>query len=401
MKLFECALAFLLNESGIILMQSKFSRVLRLAILPVVGLFLASCGLPSVGPSVKDIQDSSVENGGDMHIVDVTSAVLIASAREQSSGFSQAFRSAGAVSVDRIHPGDVLTITIWENVENGLFSTLGQKVTTLPGVQVDQLGNIFIPYAGTVKASGRTPDDLRLKITGLLEDQTPDPQIEVRREAGNGATVSILGGVGGQGVYAIDASSRRLTGMLARAGGISLDPSVVKISVRRGSEVGEIWFQDLLDNPADDIPLRAGDKIILEKDERYFISMGNTGQRRVSFETHNPTVLEALAAVGGLRASSSNAKGIFVFREEPASIANRVLGRSDLTGPQQVAYLVDLTSQSSMFVAGKFPIRDEDTVYVTQAPYVKWRTLLFTIIGGLNAAVALDTAVNGTADLFE
>lgn len=382
-------------------MQSKISRVLRLAILPVVGLFLTSCGLPSAGPSVKNIQDSSVENGGDMYIVDVSADVIAASAREQSSGFSQAFRGAGAVSVDRIHPGDVLTITIWENVENGLFSTLGQKVTTLPAMQVDQLGNIFIPYAGTVKASGRTPNDLRLKITGLLDTQTPDPQIEVRREAGNGATVSILGGVGGQGVYSIDASSRRLTGMLARAGGISLDPSVVKITVRRGSEVGEIWFQDLLDNPSNDIPLRAGDKIVLEKDERYFISMGNTGQRRISFETHNPTVLEALAAVGGLRANSSNAKGIFVFREEPASIANRVLGRSDLIGPQQFAYLVDLTSQSSMFVAGKFPIRDEDTIYVTEAPYVKWRTLLFTVIGGLNTAVALDTAVSGAADLLE
>ena len=105
---------------------------------------------------------------------------------------------------------------------------------------------------------------MRLKITGLLDTQTPDPQIEVRREAGIGATVSILGGVGGQGVYAIDASSRRLTGMLARAGGISLDPNVVKITVRRGGEVGEIWFQDLLDNPSNDIPLRAGDKIVLE-----------------------------------------------------------------------------------------------------------------------------------------
>lgn len=382
-------------------MPNKFSRVLRLVILPAACLFLASCGMPSAGPSVKDIQDSSVENGGELHIVDVNRTVLVTSAREQSSGFSQNFRNAGSVSVDRIHPGDLLTITIWENVENGLFSTLGQKVTTLPAMQVDQLGNIFIPYAGTVKASGRTPDDLRLKITGLLDVQTPDPQIEVRREAGDGASVSILGGVGGQGVYPIDASSRRLTGMLARAGGITLDPSVVKITVRRGLEVGEIWFQDLLDNPANDIPLRGGDKIVLEKDERYFIAMGTTSQRRIGFETHNPTVLEALAAVGGLRANSSNAKGIFVFRDEPASIANRVLGRSDLTGSQQFAYLIDLTSESSMLVAGKFPIRDEDTIYVTEAPYVKWRTLLFTVIGGLNAAVALDTAVNGTADIFE
>jgi len=382
-------------------MTNKFSRAFRLVVLSAGVMVLASCGLPSSGPSVKDIQDSSVDNGGDLHIVDVNQTVINSSSRQQSSGFSRSFRNAGVVSIDLIHPGDILTITIWENVENGLFSTLGQKVTTLPAMKVDQMGNIFIPYAGSVKASGYSPDNLRLKITGLLDGQTPDPQIEVRREAGDGSSVSILGGVGGQGVYPIDASSRRLTGMLARAGGITLDPSVVKITVRRGAQVGAIWFQDLLDNPENDIPLRAGDKIVLETDERYFISMGSTGQRRISFETHNPTVLEALASVGGLRANQSNAKGIFVFREEPAAIANRVLGRSDLVGPQQFAYLVDLTSQSSMLVAGKFPINDEDTIYVTQAPYVKWRTLLFTVIGALNATAALDTALNGTASIFE
>lgn len=53
--------------------------------------------------------------------------------------------------------------------------------------------------------------------------------------------------------------------MLARAGEISLDPSTVKITVRRGSEVGEIWFRDLLNNPSNGIPLRAVEKIVLEK----------------------------------------------------------------------------------------------------------------------------------------
>lgn len=133
-----------------------------------------------------------------MYIVDIIAEAMMASEREQSSGFSQSFRGAGAFYVDRIHAGDALTITIWENVENGLFSNLGQKVTTLPSMQVDQLGNIFNTYAGTVKASGRTSNDLCVKITELLETQTPDPQVEVHHEAGNSATVSILGGVGGQ-----------------------------------------------------------------------------------------------------------------------------------------------------------------------------------------------------------
>ena len=382
------------------MMQSNLFRMSRLTILSAVCLVLASCGLPSSGPSVKDIRDSSVENGGDIHIVDVTQGVIEATVREQSSGFDRVFLNAKPVSVEVINSGDILTVTIWENVENGLFATMGSKVTTMPALLVDQAGDIFIPYAGMIKAAGRTSNELRVEITNLLSSQTPDPQIEVRREAGNSATVSILGGVGGQGIYPIEAATTRLTGMLASAAGITLDPSVVKITVRRGSSIGNIWFQDLLDHPENNIALRAGDQIIIEEDERFFLTMGTTGQRRVSFETHNPSVLEALASVGGLRSSQSDATGIFVFREEAAVTANRVLGRNDLRGTQRFAYVVDLTVESGLFVGGKFLIHDEDIVYVTEAPYVKWRTLLYTIVGGLNAAVALDSAVVGASDLF-
>ena len=60
---------------------------------------------------------------------------------------------------------------------------------TLQTVQVDGEGYIFVPYAGRLQAAGNTPESIRKVITDQLKEQTPDPQIEVRRIAGDGATV--------------------------------------------------------------------------------------------------------------------------------------------------------------------------------------------------------------------
>lgn len=380
-----------------------FSRAIRQVTVVFIALsIVASCGIISrSGPTERQIRAGSVENGGDVHIIDVTDQIVDLTIRDQSLGFSTTFLNAGAPSVDTIHSGDLLEITIWENVDNGVFATLGQRVTVLPSMQVDQLGNVFVPYAGTIRVNGRTPDDLRQEITDQLALQTPDPQVEVRRQAGNGATVSILGGVTGQGVFPITAVNRRLTGMIANAGGITLDPSVVKITIRRGSHLGQIWLQDLFDNPGNDIPLHSGDRIFIEKDERYFVSLGETGQRRVSFETSNPSAIEALALVGGLRSGTSNPSGIFIFRVEPPEIANRVLGRMDITEPQRFVYVIDLTTETTMFTPQNFQILDEDTIYVTEAPYVAFRKVLGTVLGSLNAFASLDNAVDSVANTFD
>lgn len=373
----------------------------RIAPLFILGFLLTACGLPAAGPTSKQILANSVENGGDVHIVEVTPEIVTAASRGQALGFGPTFASAGQVSVERINPGDVLTVTIWENVDNGLFSSLGQKVTTLPSIQVNELGNIFVPYAGTIRANGRTPDELRVKLTEVLADQTPDPQVEIRREAGDAATVSLIGEVNAQGVYPIVASNRNLADMIAEAGGISLDPWVVRVTVRRGQESGSIWLQDLFDNPANDIALRSGDNIFIEKDFRYFVTLGATGQRRVVFESHNPSVIEGLAAVGGLRSNVSNPKGIFVFREEPQWIARRVLGDNSIQGAQKIAYVVNLIDDAGMFTAQNFVIRNEDTVYVTQAPYTEWTNILRVAFTTINTVTSIDSAVTNLTEVFE
>ena len=338
---------------------------------------LSGCVLPRSGPSARQIERAADVPGYDMHLVDVDPTVAAASRSVEALGFGSDFVNAAPVSPDQIRPGDKLAVRVWENVDTGLLVGAGQKATSLEAVEVDQSGQIFVPYAGRIEAAGNSPDQLREKITDVLRTQTPDPQVEVVRAAGDGSTVSVMGGVKEPGVYPIQAPTLRLSSMLARAGGVDVVPDVAQVKLERRGKTGRVWLQDLYDNPRMDVALRPGDRIIVEEDRRAFTVLGaTTRQMRVPFNSQDMSVIEALAAAGGLNGAAANPTGVFVFREEPAAIANRVLGRTDLVGEQRIAYLLDFTRPEGLFAAGDFVIRDNDTIYVTEAALGSWTRII-------------------------
>ncbi len=338
---------------------------------------LSGCVLPRSGPSMRQIERAADVPGYDMHVVDVTPTVAAASRSVEALGFSADFINASAVSPDQIRPGDKLSVRVWENVDTGLLVGAGQKATALEAVEVDQSGQIFVPYAGRIEAAGSSPDELRQRITETLQTQTPDPQVEVVRAAGDGSTVSVMGGVNTPGVYPIEAPTLHLSSMLANAGGVAIVPEVAQVKLERRGNTGRVWLQDLYDNPRLDVALRPGDRIIVEEDRRSFNVLGAaTRQARVPFNSQDMSVLEALAVAGGLNGGSANPTGVFVLRREQAAVANRVLGRADLVGEQRMAYLLDFTRPEGLFAAGEFVIRDDDTIYVTEAALGSWTRII-------------------------
>ncbi len=359
---------------------------------------LAGCGLPQVGPTKKQIFDGSVQRKGNAYIVAVDDRVTQATDFVPALGFSDAFLNARIVGSDTIRPGDTLGVSVWENVDEPLLGAQGQPVAILEEIQVDGTGHIFIPYAGRIKAAGNSPATIRAVITRRLEQQTPDPQVQVRRLAGDGATVTLLGAVTGQGVYAIERPTRTLASMLARAGGVSVPPSIAQVTVMRGDQSGKIWFEDLYDNPELDIALRNGDRILVEEDTRAFTALGATGgQARVTFTTQTLSALEAIAQVGGLNPFNADPTGVFVLRDEPASIANDVLNRNDLTGPQRLVYVLNLTEPNGMFKARDFAIRDGDTLYVTEAPFNQFNKAVAAFLGTAQSVNSVNSlASSGT-----
>lgn len=373
-------------------MKTPTFRVARLAVLLALATTLAACGLPRSGPTKTEIFSGSELKQGDAFIVEVNDRVTRATAVVPAFGFTPEFLNAGLVGSDTIQPGDTLGLTIWENVEDGLLAGAGANTTNLEEVQVDGSGFIFVPYAGRIKAAGNTPEAIRRIITEKLSSQTPDPQVMVRRLAGDGATVSITGAVGSQGIFAIERPTRTLSAMLARAGGVTVRPEIAQVTIFRGKHTAKVWFQDIYKNPRYDIALRGGDRILVEGDTRSFTALGATGaQNRVPFDSQAISAIEAIAQVGGLSSATADPTGVFVFRNEAAEIANEVLGRDDLVGPQRMVYVLDLTRPNGVFLARDFMIRDGDTVYVTEAPFVQWSKTLNAVLGTLNAADTIST----------
>ncbi len=357
---------------------------------------VAACGVPSSGPNKSQIFSGSVLEQGDAFILTVDDRVNAIASVTPALGFSAGFRNAATLGSDTIAPGDVLALTIWENVDDGLLVPTGQNATVLEEVQVDGSGFIFVPYAGRIRAAGNSPEAIRRIISNKLADQTPDPQVQVRRLAGDGATVAVAGAVGAQGVYPIERPTRTLATMLAAAGGIAIEPETAQVTVVRGSHSGSIWFEDLYDHPGHDIALRSGDRVFVEADTRSFTALGATGrQNEVTFESQSISAIEAIAQVGGLSSTLADPTGVFVFRNEPQEIANRLTGRTDLIGTQRVVYVLDLTRPNGIFMARDFAIRDEDTVFVTEAPYSQFNKTIAALTGSLGAVRALDTTVSG------
>ncbi len=345
---------------------------------------LSACQLPKAGPNKTEILSGSVENGGNAFVVEVDDRVSRATSSVPQFGFSSSFTSAASLTADTVRPGDVLGLTIWENVDDGLLAGDAGSSTALNEVQVDSEGFIFVPYAGRLRAAGNTPEELRGLITDELKEQTPDPQVEVRRLAGDGSTVSLTGTIGAPGIYPIERPTRTLLGMLSQAGGVSVASDIALVTLIRGDQRGTVWYEDLFRNPKLDVALRGGDRILVEEDSRSYIALGAAGsQSRVAFDSQDLSALEALAQVGGLISISSDPTGIFVLRRERQDIARQVMGRPDLQGDQRMIYLLNLTAPNGLFIARDFVIRDDDTIYVTEAPYAQWTKSISLIAGGL------------------
>ena len=120
--------------------------------------------------------------------------------------------------------GDIVTVTVYEAQAGGLFIPREAGVrpgnfVDIPRQQVDQSGNINIPYAGSIKVSGLTPRAVSNIIRERMKDRAIDPQAVVSVAEQRGNQISVLGEVNSPQRFPVDPGGIRLMGAIARAGG--------------------------------------------------------------------------------------------------------------------------------------------------------------------------------------
>ncbi|MGJ8610640.1 MAG: polysaccharide biosynthesis/export family protein [Octadecabacter sp.] len=276
-----------------------------------------------------------------------------------------------------ITAGDRVTVTLWSTEDNGLLMSPGQRFTTLPEMQVSSGGTVFLPYIGSQRISGMSPERARARIQEEYLAVSPSVQTQLSLVEGRGRTVSLIGGVGAPGAYPLVDNDVTILQMISQAGGIASTLNNPQVRLQRNGTMYGVSADRLLNSPRMDTTLEGGDKVFVEADSRNFLSLGAAGTEAVhDFPSDTVSALEALSIIGGVSDTRADAQGILILRRYPASTVT-----ADRRGPDhpRTVFTLDLTSADGLFSADQFAIQNGDLVYVSESPLTAASSILSAI----------------------
>lgn len=349
-------------------------------------LALSGCvtGMPNDGPlrsEIASLKDTNKAKKIPYAVVDV-STKNIASLREaKPSGFRATFGNGGVAGSHVVGVGDTVSLTIFESSQDGLFTSGSQKNMAMD-LQVDNKGEIPVPYAGTVKAAGKTFEQIRADIVSKLSDKTSQPDVIVSLKTNATQYVAVNGAVGRPNMIPLTGREKVLDA-LAAAGGPSNPPYETEITLTRGNKTKKLPLQALVDNPRENIYLRSSDQLFLVHSPRTFSAFGAVNKKdNIKFETMKLSLAEAASLAGGIDSRRGDPGGYFLFRYENESVLKKVLDQNafkklvsnkslkNSEGKWPVVYRIDLAKANGYFLAQQFEMQDKDVIYVSRKPSV-------------------------------
>lgn len=383
----------------------------RLAALGALSMLSACSNLSGSGPSSGDIKSAggtAIANA-DIKIIDVNDMVARkVIAANSAANFSDILGDAPPIG-SIVGRGDVIEVTIWESPPAALFggqasfgpsetsailsSSAGNtQKTSLPEMMVDSGGNIRVPFAGSITAAGRTPQQIERQIASRLNGKAHDPQVIVRLVRNANANVTVVGDVATNTRVTLTPRGERLLDVLATAGGVTQPVNKMTIQITRDGRVVSLPLDRVIKDPTQNIRLSQDDVVTALYQPYSFTSLGAVSTNaEIPFEATGLTLAQALGRVGGLKDDRANLRGAFIFRlENPSAIDPAIAATARRTpdGLIPVIYRIDLKNPATFFIAQGFPMRDKDVLYVSNAPITDLQrfvgivsSLAFTAIG--------------------
>jgi len=337
--------------------------------------------LPAAGPTTEQVAGGQSDVAeSPIKVLDVTDAL----ARQVMGGqrrrmFSEIFGARPAAGYT-VGPGDVVEVSIWEAPPASLFGTavldpragIGtSRVTTFPEQMVSAVGQINIPFAGSIPVAGKSPPQIEADIVRRLKDKANQPQVLVRVVRNTTANVTVVGEFSNSTRMPLTARGERLLDAVAAAGGVRQPVGKMTIQMTRGDQVQALPLDTIIQDPKQNIVLQPGDVVTALYQPLSFTALGATGKNEeIAFEAQGITLAQALARTGGLQDNRADTRGVFIFRfEDPTVLGNLANGTDRLTpeGKLPVIYRVDMKDPGTFFVAQNFPIRNKDVLYISNA----------------------------------
>lgn len=364
--------------------------------------------MPGSAPTEKQVVKSTQapNNPLNFKILEITPDVADILAAEAPPLVSTIAKEGAAPANDRIGPGDMLTITIFE-LGNGLFAPTDHALAaasggdgggaappqvtsqTLPPVLVEGDGCITIPYVGRLRVAGRTPQAVGNLIQSRLRGKSQEPQVMVGIANDVGNTVVVSGEVHKPGRVVLSLAQERLADLVAIAGGALYPPNDTLVQLVRNNKTGMTDLATLESNPHEDIRARPGDRLRVIYQPRSFTAFGAVGQTQqpneIRFNTATLTLTEALARVGGPSDQRADPNAVYLLRYESPAVAQQ-LGLDTPATPRgtPVVYHLDLLNTTDYFLAQHVPIKNRDVILIADAAtdrFYKVANLVGTFFG--------------------
>lgn len=380
-------------------MEFKRSFVL-VGVLSAVLLGSAGCAImPMSGPEDHVIKSEHTVNGPDYGLVKLTPAIVDI-VREYGPG-----AIAGSFPDNRPPPsikfgiGDVVAVSIFEAAAGGLFIPAEAGVrpgnfVSLPNQNVDSAGFITVPYAGAVKANGRTPSEIQQDIVKAIGNRAIEPQVVVSLITQNTSLISVLGEVNAPTRLTANAAGERILDVISRAGGPKGQGWETWVTLERHGKRATVPFGALVYTPANNIWVHPGDTIYVYREPQIFLAFGASGaQGQFPFDMWKINMAQAMAKAGGLLDGQAEPSGVYVYRREPRELAERLgVDCSKFVGPTvPIVYNADFRDPAAYFLATKFDMRDKDVLFAANAATVD--TAKFLQFVRVVIATANDTIV--------
>jgi polysaccharide export outer membrane protein len=348
-------------------------------VLTAISLSSAGCSfMPSSGPQDFSVKSGETASGPQYGLVKLTAPALQILKEYGPGAIAGTFPDKSRPQSIKFGIGDVVSVTIFEAAPGGLFIPAEAGVrpgnfVQLPNQNVDTSGNITVPYAGAVKAAGRTPAEIQQNIVKAIGNRAIEPQVIVALVTQNTSLISVLGEVNNPGRLQANYAGERILDVISRAGGPKGQGYDTWVTLERKGKRATVPFGALVYQPDNNVWVHPEDTVYVYQEPQVFLAFGASGQQgQFPFNMWKISLTQAMAIAGGLLDAQAEPAGVYVYRREPRELAERLgVDCSKFDGPMvPVVYNVNFRDPAGYFLATKFEMRDKDVLFAANAATV-------------------------------
>ena len=348
--------------------------LLLLALLPSACSFLAPGMQMNAKNNLSQLEVPVMKNGKMVkektRIVPITADLII----ERENSRLQEVNNLPPVDISktayRIGPQDRLQITVWEHPE--LNDPGGEKIMPeLAGKVVDENGELYYPYVGSIPVAGKTVSEVRSLLTRELSHYFKKVKLDIRVLSFQSHRAVVVGEVRTPGVQTMNETPLTVAEAISRAGGVTPDADMSNVALARDGKTYKIDVLGLYakGKSTHNLLLEDGDVLYIpdQKDNKVLV-FGEVGrQQALQISKGELSLSQALAEAYGFDLNTSKPEEIYVIR--PGDKKPEI-------------FQLNAQSPDAMILADQFALQARDTVYVGTAGVTRWSRVLNQILPG-------------------